>query len=134
MNRTHLELAAEALASKRGYAFAAVQDDALPHSVATYPVAVLAPLLLHAVEGRQHGRATYDMTLRLLCLGAKRSPAERRAAYATLEEDLLAILAELSDDAKVIAVDELSIHPAACTLTPHGELSQTATARIITSF
>ncbi|MEG1611143.1 MAG: hypothetical protein RRZ83_02785 [Alistipes sp.] len=134
MNRTHLERAAEALALKRGYTFFAVQDESLPHAVRSYPAAVLAPLAFHAIEGRQHGRATYDMTLRLLTLGAKLSPTQRCAALATLENDLLALFVELTADEKVIAVEELKIRSAALSLTPHGELSQTATARIITHF
>ncbi|MEG2365619.1 MAG: hypothetical protein RSB29_02570 [Alistipes sp.] len=134
MNRTHLERAVETLAAKRGYTFCAVPDDALPHAVSGYPAAALAPLALHAIEGRQHGRATYDLTLRLLCLGAKSSPTDRRTALATLEENLLSLLVELTDDPKVVAVEELKIRPTTLTFTPHGELSQTATARIITYF
>lgn len=134
MNRTHLEGAAEALAAQRGYAFHTGPEDGMAHTVRSYPAAWLAPLELHAVEGRGHGRATYDMTLHLLSSGARLSPAERRAALARMEEQLLEIFAALSLDERVLAVEGLSVRPRAFALTPHGEISQTAAARIVTFF
>ena len=127
MNRTHLECAAERLAAERGYAFHALGQEAQPAVVRTYPAALLQPLALRSVEGRTHGRAVYDLTLRLLCKGAGLSPE-------ALEDDLLGLFSELSQDEKVIAVEALEIRPSAFTLTPHGELSQTASARIVTWF
>ena len=113
MNRTHLEGAAEALAAQQGYAFHTGPEDGMAHTMRSYPAAWLAPLELHAVEGRGHGRATYNMTLHLLSSGARLSPAERRTA---------------------LAVEGLSVRPRAFALTPHGEISQTAAARIVTFF
>ena len=115
MNRTHLEGAAEALAAQQGYAFHTGPEDGMAHTVRSYPAAWLAPLELHAVEGRSHGRATYDMTLHLLSSGARLSPTERL-------------------DERVLAVEGLSVRPRAFALTPHGEISQTAAARIVTFF
>ena len=103
-------------------------------TVRSYPAAWLAPLELHAVEGCGHGRATYDMTLHLLSSGARLSPTERRAALARMEEQLLEIFAALSLDERVLAVEGLSVRPRAFALTPHGEISQTAAARIVTFF
>lgn len=77
MNRTHLEGAAEKLTAQRGYTFYTGPEDDMGHTVRNYPAAWLAPPELHAVEGRTHGRATYDMTLHLLRPGARISPAER---------------------------------------------------------
>ena len=128
MNRTHLEGAAEALAAQQGYAFHTGPEDGMAHTVRSYPAA------WHAVEGRGHGRATYDMTLHLLSSGARLSPAERRAALARMEEQLLEIFAALSLDERVLAVEGLSVRPRAFALTPHGEISQTAAARIVTFF
>ena len=85
MNRTHLEGAAEALAAQQGYAFHTGPEDGMAHTMRSYPAAWLAPLELHAVEGRGHGRATYNMTLHLLSSGARLSPAERRTALARME-------------------------------------------------
>ena len=83
MNRTHLEGAAEALAAQQGYAFHTGPEDGMAHTVRSYPAAWLAPLELHAVEGRGHGRATYDMTLHLLSSGAfaRRTGSRRRGAF-----------------------------------------------------
>ena len=134
LNRTHLEGAAEALAVQQGYAFHTGPEDGMAHTVRSYPAAWLAPLELHAVEGRGHGRATYDMTLHLLSSGARLSPAEQRAALARMEEQLLEIFAALSLDERVLAVEGLSVRPRAFALTPHGEISQTAAARIVTFF
>ena len=142
MNRTHLEGAAEALAAQQGYAFHTGPEDGMAHTVRSYPAAWLAPLELHAVEGCGHGRATYDMTLHLLSSGARLSPTERRAALEQckavsvreMEEQLLEIFAALSLDERVLAVEGLSVRPRAFALTPHGEISQTAAARIVTFF
>ena len=71
MNRTHLEGAAEKLTAQRGYTFYTGPEDDMGHTVRNYPAAWLAPPELHAVEGRTHGRATYDMTLHLLRPGAR---------------------------------------------------------------
>ena len=124
MNRTHLEGAAEALAAQQGYAFHTGPEDGMAHTVRSYPAAWLAPLELHAVEGRSH----------LLSSGARLSPTERRAALARMEEQLLEIFAALSLDERVLAVEGLSVRPRAFALTPHGEISQTAAARIVTFF
>ena len=134
MNRTHLEGAAEALAIRQGYAFYAGPESDMAHTVRSYPAAWLAPLELHSVEGKSHGRATYDMTLHLLGSGARLSPTERRTAQARMEERMLALFAALSLDERVLAVEGLSVRPRTFSLTPHGEISQTATARIVTFF
>lgn len=134
MNRTHLERVAETLATERGYAFHALRQETQPTVVRTYPAALLQPLALRSIEGRVHGRAVYDLTLRLLGKGAKLSPESRGDAFAALENDLIGLFSDLSQDEKVIAVEGLEIHPSAFTLTPHGELSQTASARIVTWF
>ena len=134
MNRTHIEGAAETLTAQQGYTFHTGPESDMGHTVRSYPAAWLAPLELHAVEGRSHGRATYDMTLHLLRSGARLSPAERRTALAEMEEQVLGIFAALSLDSRILAVERLSVRPRTFTLTPHGEISQTATARIVTWF
>ena len=53
---------------------------------------------------------------------------------ARMEEQLLEIFAALSLDERVLAVEGLSVRPRAFALTPHGEISQTAAARIVTFF
>ena len=130
MNRTHLEGAAEALAAQQGYAFHTGPEDGMAHTVRSYPAAWLAPLELHAVEGRSHGRATYDMTLHLLSSGARLSPTERRAALARMEEQLLEIFAALSLDERVLAVEGLSVRPRAFALAAHEKAAKGGGARL----
>ncbi len=134
MNRTHLEGAAETLASERGYAFHAGPEGDMPRTIAVYPAAWLSPLELHSVEGRSHGRASYDMTLRLLRSGARLSTPERNTLQAEMEGQMLDLFAALSLDPKVLSVENLTVIPGTFSLTPHGEISQTATARIVTYF
>ena len=59
---------------------------------------------------------------------------ELESELARLEEQLLEIFAALSLDERVLAVEGLSVRPRAFALTPHGEISQTAAARIVTFF
>lgn len=134
MNRTHLEGAAETLATERGYAFHAGPEGDMPRSIGNYPAAWLAPLKLHSVEGRSHGRAAYDLTLHLLRSGARLTTAQRNALQARMEGEMLDLFAALSLDRNVLAVERLEIRPGTFSLTPHGEISQTATARITTHF
>ena len=108
MNRTHLEGAAEKLTAQRGYTFYTGPEGDMGPPVRNYPAAWLAPPELHAVEGRTHGRATYDMTLHLLRPGARISPAERRTALAEMETQMLEIFAELSLYERILAVEVLS--------------------------
>ena len=74
------------------------------------------------------------MPLHLLRPGARISPAERRTALAEMETQMLEIFAELSLYERILAVEGLSVRPRSFSLTPHGEISQTATARIVTWF
>ncbi|MEG0789007.1 MAG: hypothetical protein RRY23_03550 [Alistipes sp.] len=134
MNRTPLEGAVEQIAKRLGYSFFAAQDDYMSQLVSCYPAAWLAPLKLHEIDGRQHGRISYDLTLHLMCLGTKLTVAQRTQAFADMESQLLSLFAELSLSPTVIAVTALEITPRTFAFTTHGELSQTATARIITFF
>lgn len=134
MNRTYLEGAAEALAAQAGYAFYAGPESDMGHVVRSYPAAWLSPLSLNAVEGRRHGQATYEMTLLLMRSGARLSPAERRAELAQTETHALGIFGALSLYERVLSIEQLAVQPSTCALTPHGEIAQRVTARIVTSF
>lgn len=134
MNSTHLEGAVRTLAEERGYAFRSGPESDMTHAVGSYPAAWLAPLELREIDGRKHGRIVYDLTLHLMHPGARLSPARRREALAETERQALDIFTALSDDERVIAVTELSLRPRIFALTPHGEIAQTATARIVTWF
>lgn len=134
MNRTYLEGAVQALATERGYTFHTGPESDMTHSLRSYPAAWLSPLKMSMAEGRHHGRVTYELTLHLLCSGSRLSPSQRCAAQAAMEEQLLDLFAALSLEKRVLAVAELTIEPRTFALTPHGELSQSAQARIATWF
>lgn len=134
MNRTHLTGAIQTLASGLGYTVYADSDDRTPQAITLLPAAWLQPIRLKMAEGRRHGRLTYSVELRLLLPGMKLPCNDRHRTWSRAEEHLLGLFAELSRDAKVLAVENLAIHPGSGIYTPYGELSQTAKADIITLF
>lgn len=134
MLRTYLADALAALATARSYAFASAPDDYLPQHCRTWPVAWLTPPELKEQEGRRHGRVVYTVALTLLDRAARRDAAARNARLAELEEALVEIFTELSQQERVIAVERLAVQPALYARTPHGDLSQRATAEVILYF
>ena len=86
------------------------------------------------MEGRKHGKVTYDVTLHVMEAGAKLSPAERQQTWSRLEDELIEIFSKLSDAKRVIAVEDLKIRHTSSTLTTHGEVAATATAEVVTFF
>lgn len=133
MNRAHLESALRVLSQSHGYSF-----DVLPvhrlSEVKAFPVAVLEPPTIDRVDGRGHGRLTYNVTLHILSLAAQLSAEERNEIEEKMESDLLGVFADLSCDERVIVVEELGITPREFALTTHGEISQTARAKVVTYF
>ena len=134
MNRTLLEQAIAGLADELGYACTIGGNESMQSTVVRYPAARLLPLRLHRIEGRKHGRIVYEATLHLLRLGMKQPLEVRAQLLARLENDLLELFARLSDHPQVIAVEQLGITPSQARFTSHGEVAQTAQARIITFF
>lgn len=134
MNRSRIERAAERLATERGYLFRPLGQGAEPAVAGARPTALLPPVELRSVEGRRHGRADYGIVMHLVRPAAKCPPEGRGEVFAALERDMLAIFAALSEEECVLAVEELEIGPSAFVRTLHGELAQTARARIVTWF
>ena len=99
-----------------------------------YPAAWLAPPRLKEVEGRRHGKRTYEIQLHLLQPGMRLTHAERARRLDEMEQTLLGIFTELTEDPKVICVERLSIRPRTCAFTNHGEISQSATAEAVVWF
>lgn len=134
MNRAHLTDALRSLTISRGYAFTTSPEASMPGLAASYPAAWLSPLKLNSVLGRRHGRITYSVKLHLLHQ-AMRLPPERRSELCDkAERDLLGIFSDLSLDARVALVNNLRIAVGEFSLTPHGELSATAEAEVVTIF
>lgn len=109
-------------------------DDRTPREIVLLPAAWLPPIRLKEVEGRLHGRATYSVELRLLHPGAKLSSERRNEVWSQTELQLFDLFTQLSTDPKVIAVENLTVQPGSGAYTPHGEISQTAKADVITCF
>ena len=134
MNRTYLTRAIRELAGVYGYTIHIDTDDRTPREIVLLPAAWLPPIRLKEVEGRLHGRATYSVELRLLHPGAKLSSERRNEVWSQTELQLFDLFTQLSTDPKVIAVENLTVQPGSGAYTPHGEISQTAKADVITCF
>ena len=134
MNRTYRLDAVESIAAENGYEFHSADDRYMSQHVASYPAMWLSPPRFSSMEGRNHGKITYSVTLHALDAGAKLSPAERNGAWAHLEHDLVDLFTALSKKSLVLAVENLAIRAADSTLTTHGEVSATATADVVTFF
>lgn len=134
MNRTKLLHAFEQSATANGYAFHSTDERYIPQLVHTYPALWLAPPLFQSMEGRTHGTITYSVTAHTLDTGAKLSPTERNTRQTALEQDMLGLFASLSEEAFVIAVENLKIKHTSQTLSAAGEVAVTATAEVITFF
>ena len=125
MTRVHLAQLLRDLASAHDYAFFSAPDEYMPSEIDRYPAAWLAPPRLKEVEGRRHGKRTYEIQLHLLQPGMRLTHAERAR---------LLHFVELTEDPKVICVERLSIRPRTCAFTNHGEISQSATAEAVVWF
>ncbi len=134
MNRTSLERALQQLSSKLGFAFHCAEEQYMARHLGTLPAAWLTPLQLKEIDGRQHGRATYDLKLHLLDKGAQLPPEERRASIARMEEQAVDLFCQLSDQPFVVAVEGLTLRPATYSLTNHGEIALRAEASVVTWF
>ena len=133
MNRAQLESALRVLSQSRGYSFEILPAQRLAE-VKRLPAVVLEPPTVALVEGRGHGRISYNVTLHILSLAAKLSAEQRSNILERMESDLLDIFADLSQDEGVIAVEGLGITPREFALTTHGEISQTARTKVISYF
>lgn len=134
MNRTHLASAITALATGLGYPVFSEEQERPAPVIPSLPAAWLQPLRLKQIEGRRHGRQIHTVELRLLLPAHKLSPEERERERADAELQLISLFTDLSRHEKVVAVENLTIQPASGSYTPHGELSQTAKADVITYF
>jgi hypothetical protein len=134
MNRTLLRSAMEGLVSRCGYHFQVNDEACYPTTVCRYPAAFMSQPKFVRMEGRNHGRITYNITLRFARQGAKLAPQERNSALEEMEQQMMEMFGKLSEREFVVAVEDLQIRHSSMTLTPHGEVATTATAKVITFF
>lgn len=134
MNRTYLSNAIRALAEKQGCEFVESPAQEIAGRIASYPVAWLEPIVLQSKSGRRHGRIIYSVRLHLMHEGLRLPPAERQAVCDAAESALLEIFTELSTDARIACIDELTVKVSQFAHTPHGEISATADALVDTIY
>lgn len=134
MNRAFLCSAIEGVVSERGYDFSICEKSYYPTIVCRYPAAFMSQPEFVRQEGRNHGRITYNVSLRLARQGAKLTPKERNALLAEMEEQMTEIFIELSRDKSVAVVDNLTIKPLSEAVDVHGAVSLEANADVETIF
>ena len=134
MNRAFLCSAIEGLVSQYGYHFELNDKSYYPTAISRYPVAFMTQPEFTSLEGRQHGRITYTVTLRLAQQGAKLAPAERNKLLDTMEGELMEIFVNLSRTDRVALVDKLSIKPCSESIDAHGAIGIEANACVTTIF
>lgn len=134
MNRAYLCSAIEGLSSQYGYHFQLNGESHYPTTVCRYPAAFMSQPEFVSLEGRKHGRITYKVSLRLARRGAKLAAAERNRIIAEMEEQLMEMFIDLSNDERVAVVEELTIAPCSELIDSHGAVAVEAKANVITIF
>lgn len=134
MNRKAIIQSLDTLSTAKGYTFYNGADPLLPQRVKRYPAVWLSPLRFKSMEGRNHGKMTYSLTLRALAHAAKLNPAEHEAVWQGMERDVIEIFSSLSQQASIVAVENLSLKSDIATLSSSGELALEATAEVVTYF
>lgn len=134
MNRTLLSGAIERLATEYGYDFQQGEGAYYPTTVCRYPSAFLSQPKFVSIEGRKHGRITYETSLSLARQGAKLSPSERNTALAEMEQEVIDIFTELSKSDNIAVIDHLTITPSADVVDNHGAIVIVAEAKVTTIF
>lgn len=134
MNREIIVSAISQAAESRGYIFHCDNALHLHSKVHTLPAVWLEPPQFVRQQGRHHGTMTYSVKMHALQAGFKLSSEQRHQARVALEEDVLAIFSSLSQNERIIAVEDLSIRISDAALTSCGEVAVTAAAEIVTHF
>lgn len=134
MNLKAIKEAFSAAADSFGYPFHYGDIAALPRTVRSFPAFWLELPRVLEVDGRTHGRITYQVRLHLL-RGVERNDARQaEAALQQMEREVLEFFAELSYAEKIIAVERLTVQPRYFGISGKGDLAMTGDARVITWF
>jgi hypothetical protein len=133
MNRAILCSAIEGLASKYGYSFQLNDESYYPVTTSRYPAAFLVRPEFVKIEGRQHGRVTYKISLILAQQGAKLSPQERSDRFGEMENQMIQLFVDLSQEPRVAVVDNLSI-TTKDSVDTHGAIAVVGEAKVETIF
>ncbi len=134
MNLKALKAAFSEAVDRYAYPFYCGNIAALPKEVKTLPAAWLEPPRVQEVEGRRHGRITYQVRLHLLH-GVERLGAEQaEEVLQRMEREILEIFSGLSQKTQIIAVERLTVEPRYFGVSGKGDLAITSDARVITWF
>ena len=134
MNRAILSSAIEGLVSNYGYDFNRNESSYYPTSVCRYPAAFMSEPEFVSIDGRKHGRITYEISLHLAQQGAKLAPSERSTLLDEMEQQMLDIFTELSQEECVAVVERLQISPTQPAIDNHGALAIVGKAEVVTIF
>lgn len=134
MNRANLSGAIEDLVSSYGYDFTLNDSACYPTTICRYPAAFMSQPKFSSIEGRKHGRITYEVSLHLAHQGAKLSPAERNELIVEVEQQMLDIFTELSLTKSVAAVEGLQIATTSPAIDNHGAIAIVGNAKVVTIF
>ena len=130
MNRKKLISAVQAICGSMGYEFRALDSSALSSGCQQMPAAVLIQPKFQSIEGRNHGRITYQTTLYLFKSGSRLSPAEQTELLAQMEEEMWEIFSKLSENKSVALVDKLQMEHSMHSMLGRGEIGLKANAEV----
>lgn len=133
MNRALLCGAMEGLVSEYGYDFTLHDKSYYPTTISRYPAAFMSQPEFSSIEGRNHGRITYNISLTLARQAAKLTPAERNEVFNRMEEEMSKIFLELSQSDFVAVVKNLTIKTLDG-IDAHGAVAAEAQAYVETIF
>ena len=133
MNRALLCGAMEGLVSEYGYDFTLHDKSYYPTTISRYPAAFMSQPEFSSIEGRNHGRITYKISLTLARQAAKLAPAERNEVFNRMEEEMSKIFLELSQSDFVAVVKNLTIKTLDG-IDAHGAVAAEAQAYVETIF
>lgn len=130
MNRKKLISAVQAICSSMGYEFRVLDSAALSTGCQQMPAAALIQPKFYFIEGRNHGRIAYQITLYLFDRGSRLSAEELNEKIAQMEDDMLEIFFQLSENKSVALVDKLQMEHALHLALGRGEIGLKATAEV----
>ena len=134
MNLSLLVDALRDIVAAKGYEFHSASPEHISSLVRSYPAALLPQPEFREMEGRNHGKITYRLTLYLMVAGVKIRPDDVTGTVDALENDALEIFSELSSDQYVAAVLDLTMTPMQRPMTSHGDVSLAVGADVVCVF
>ena len=134
MKCAHLRRALETLSHQAGYTLYSGAERQLSGTIKEYPAAWLNTPKLRSIEGRLHGRVSYDVTMHLMHLAKRETNSETTTRLDEMEIQMEKIFSELSLYDHIVVIEGLEIKSNQVSLSNHGEISQTATAKVILTF